>query len=577
MKHSRRNATGSLPQAIVSSHLPVILAVAFVVLVSCTPRQPDDMLAPVASWNGIQVSGEHFVQEYQLFGTYAPFTDSPELRQYYAGIMLERMLIAEAGRRAGLDTTRAVRHAVQRRSDMTARRHLFNTEVRPTVPEPTEDELRTAFRRSNTRIRAQQIFAPTRQEIDSLYILLQNGADFDRLAEESMQRAGSAQGTAGHMGWVTFNQLDEAPENVLFATQRHHIAPAVASLRGWHIFRVWDVEETVFMDESTFNNRRDRLRFEVFQRRFDEASARFIQQEIFSAGLVVDMQVLGSLYDAIRPSMPNRSHPEEVIRFNNELSLLQPEIDENTPVAEVDGQPFTVGQFLYHMPDIPVDWIATDFRHALEIAIRDSILAHRAQRVRPDTTAAMRLNRKVAEYTALYYSTLQQTVDTLQTEPLAERYYEVWKNEQFVDYQTTSYTLYTFADSLTAVRALSEFQRGQDWERMVASLPDQSVSITQHEATTLEETVLPVHALPVSQPGEAPLLSGPYQRANWAVIHVTDRQTHWLPFDQVRDDVLHLLSGRKIQVAHRELLPGDFTTDEILLDTLLLDRLLPYY
>ena len=66
------------------------------------------------------------------------------------------------------------------------------------------------------------------------------------------------------------------------------------------------------------------------------------------------------------------------------------------------------------MPDIPVDWIATDFRHALEIAIRDSILAHRAQRVRPDTTAAMRLNRKVAEYTALYYSTLQQTVDTLQ-------------------------------------------------------------------------------------------------------------------------------------------------------------------
>lgn len=577
MIQSRRNATGSLPQAIVSSHNAVMLAVAFVVMASCSTQQPDDQLAPVASWNGVEVSGEHFVQEYQLFGTYAPFADSPEIRQYYAGVMLERMIIAEAGRQAGLDTTRAVRHAIQRRSDMSARRHLFNTEVRPTVPEPTEEELRTAFRRSNTRIRTQQIFAPTRRDIDSLYTLLQNGADFDRLAEESMQRAGSAQGTAGHMGWVTFNQLDEAPENVLFATQRHHIAPPVASLRGWHIFRVWDVEETVFMDESTFNNRRDRLRFEVFQRRFDEASARFIQQEIFSTDLVVDMQVLGIVYDAIRPSMPERSHPEEVIRFNNELSLLQPEIDENTPVARVDGQPFTVGQFLYHMPDIPVDWITTDFRHALEIAIRDSILAHRAERVRPDTTVDMRLNRRVAEYTALYYATLQHAVDTLQTEPLAEAYYKVWQNEQFVDYQTSSYTLYTFADSLTASQAIGAFQNGQDWEQILASLPDQSVSVTQHEATTLEETLLPVHALPVSQPGEVPLLSGPYQRANWAVVKVTDRQTHWLPFDQVRDEVLELLSGRKIQVAHRELLPGDFSRDDIVLDTLLLDRLLPYY
>ena len=41
MKHSRRNATGGhyrKPSS--SSHLPVILAVAFVVLVSCTPGAP---------------------------------------------------------------------------------------------------------------------------------------------------------------------------------------------------------------------------------------------------------------------------------------------------------------------------------------------------------------------------------------------------------------------------------------------------------------------------------------------------------------------------------------------------------
>ena len=152
--------------------------------------------------------------------------------------MLERMLIAEAGRRGrtgyhpcGFDTP------IQRRSDMTARRHLFNTEVRPTVPEPTEDELRTAFRRSNTRIRAQQKFfcPPPVRKSTLCTSCCRTGADFDRLGrgeQKKVQRAGSAQGTRRPHGLGHLHQLDEAPENVLFATQRHHIAPAVASLRG---------------------------------------------------------------------------------------------------------------------------------------------------------------------------------------------------------------------------------------------------------------------------------------------------------------------------------------------------------
>lgn len=577
MSISRRNATGSLPQAIAASPLQVICAVAFVVLFSCSRDTHDDLLAPVASWNGIEIAGEHFVQEFQLFGTYAPFRDTPELRRHYAKVMLERMIIAERGRESGLDTTRHVRHAVQRRSDMAARRHLFNTEVRPTVEEPTPSEVYMAFRRSNARLRAQQIFASSQTEIDSLYRLLHAGANFDRLAEESMIRAGSGIGTAGHMGWITFNDLDEEPENVLFSTPRHHISPPVASLRGWHIFRVWEEEETVFLDESTFNNIRDRLEFQVFQRRFDEATARFIQREIFSTDLAVDMQVLGALYDIIRPSMPQRSHPEEIIRFNNELNLLQPEIDENTTVAMVDGAAFTVGQFLFHLPDIPVEWIVNDFRHALEIAIRDSVLAARAQRVRPDTTLDMRLNRRVAEYTALYYATLQQASDTLQLAPLIDSFYEVWKKEQFVAYHTTSYTRFTFRDSLTATDAIQRFQAMQDWELVLSGMPEGSFQREDRVATTLEYTDLPIHSLPVSHPDSVATLTGPFARADWAVLKATNRETTWIPLEEVREQVEQLLRDRRVFVAHRQLLPRNYRPEDVQIDQALLDRLLPYY
>jgi hypothetical protein len=549
-----------------------------ILILSCGRHdRQDDLLAPVAHWNGVEIAGEHFVQEYKLFSTYAPFRDTPEIRQHYARVMLERMVIAEQGRRAGLDSHSVVQETIRRRTDMASRRHLLQTEVRPTVAHPDPSEVYTAFRRSNARLRTQQIFAPTKEGIDSLYALLRQGASFDRLAEESMIRAGSGIGSAGHMGWITFNELDEEPENVLFATRRHEISIPVESLRGWHIFRVWDEEETVFLDDGTFNNIRDRLEHQVFQRRFDEASARFIRNEVMSTDLAVDMLVLGDLYDIISPSMPNRAHPEEIIRFNNELNLIRPEIEPSTVVAVVEGQPFTVGQFLYHLPDIPVDWIVNDFRHALEIAIRDSILAARSQRVRPDTAIDVRLNRRVAEYTALYYATLQSGADTLQLDPLKPEYFEIWKNEQFIEYHTTTYMWYDFADSITATDAVQRFQAIKDWEQVLAGMPEGSFEAELRTSTTLEQTTLPIHALPVTHPDSTAIISGPFARADWAVIKVVDRRTTYKPLSEVEDEVLQLLKDRRLFVAHRQLLPEGFRQEDIVLNQALLDRLLPYY
>jgi hypothetical protein len=363
--------TQRIKSVFVKPHLGWVMILVF--LVAGCKSETTDLDKPVATWKGISIDGDHFIKEYELFGTYSPSKDDPETRQFYAKVMLERQIIAELGRQNSLDTLKIVKETIRRRKEMAMRRHYLNMMVKPGVPEPTEEEIHSAFRRSNTRIRAQQIFAPTREIADSLYRVVKSGADFDAVAEQSMIAAGMQPGSAGNMGWVTFNQLDEAPENALFSLNQKEISEPVQSLRGFHIFRSLDVEETVYFDQSTFNNIRDRIKHQVFQRRFDEASADFIKKEVMSQELAIDVSMLYEAYLELRPSFPVRNEPEEVIRFNNELNFMEPRLDTSTPLAYVNGQPFTYGQFLYQLPDIPVEWVVSDFRHALEIAIRDSI------------------------------------------------------------------------------------------------------------------------------------------------------------------------------------------------------------
>lgn len=566
----------SLPESTIRYY--IILMVALSGLFGCSRASHNpDLDATVASWNEIGIDGEHFVQEYQLFGTYAPFKDEPEIREYYAKVMLERQIIAEIGRRNSLDTLKIVQETIKRRKEMAMRRHYLNTMVKPSVAEPTEPEIYMAFRRANARLRTQQIFAPTRDEIFEHLGALQNGTNFDEVAERSMVRAGVAPGSAGYMGWVTFDELDEEPEEVLFATARNAYSRPVESLKGWHIFRVLDEEETVHFDQSTYHNQRDRLRHRVYQRRYNEASARFIRNIVMEHELAIDMRVLREVYQQLLPSLPKQNRPEEIIRFNNELNFLDPVIDNSTPVAMVNGQPFTVGQFFYQMPDIPVEWMVSDFRHALEIAIRDSILAAKSVAARPDTSRDVRLNERIAEYTALYYATMQAAVDTMQIEPLKPDYYHHWKDAHFVDFRTTTYYEYNFADSATATNAVLTFKENQDWQKTLASLPEGSFTFTEHVGTTKEAINVPIHSLPVNDPDSPATIVGPYKRANWSIFKAINRETTHKPFETVEEDVLKLLHERRIYVVHRELLPDDYDPNDVILKKEILDRLIPYY
>lgn len=572
--------------------LPVIL-LKLTTIQGCSKEQlhPKDTPIIAAEWDGNKVTREHFQREYTYFSTYTNIHDRPGTRNDYARLILERMIIAEKGRNNGLDTRPQVRDEVKRRREMAMRRFLLEHKVKPNIMKPEENEIRKAFDRAHTRLNLQQIFAPDERTAHQYYNRLQQGEPFDMLAIESMRKAGlPPEHQDGMMGWVTFDDLDEAPEETVFQLDRGSFSKPVESLRGWHIFKLHDRERTIHLDDMSYVNMRDGLKHTLYQRRFDEASARYIRDLVYRHELALDRMAVMALYEKITPTLPRDGSPIEMTRYIRDLNLVMPELDESTPIAFVDREPYTAGQFLRQMPDIPVHWIKNDFRHAIEIAIRDSILASKAMEIRADTARNVQFETRFAEYSGLYYATIGAVLDTLNLDQLPEEYYDVWKDEQFIDYQVTDFYQYEFIDSLSAADAILRFKANGDWAEVLRNTPDNLYSVRQLSKTTREEYNLPVHRLPVS--GRHPdsdglvsghgsaardIIEGPFDRGTWVVLQAKSRITYYKPFDEVENKISQLLRDRSMQVAHREALPSWYNREDAIVYQDVLDDALPYY
>lgn len=531
-------------------------------LAACAAGQDRPSAAPVvARWGDVALRADDFAQEYRRFASTAAVRDGLAARRDYARLMVARRVIAERGRAAGLDRLPEVQAHVRRQRARALRRHFLETAVGDTIPEAAEAAVREAFRRSQTRLHLQQIYAATEAEADSLHRLLQAGADFDALAEASMRRYGVPNPeAAGDMGWVTWNDLDRAPEDAVFALERGAVSAPVASLQGWHLFRLLGREETRRLDASAYAAERERLAFLVRQRRFDEASARYLRALRDAHALVVHAPTLRAVWAEVAPLVPDRPTPDDVARLNAEVgALAPPEVPRSRPAAWVDGRPFTVGQLLDGLPDVPLASWQPVLRTALETTIRDSLLTAEALAARADTARSVAQAARMARADALYYAALRAAADTLTLDHRVPAMYEQVKDEQFVAVRTTTYDAYRFADSTAAWDALRRYQRDGDWPAAA-----DAYGAARERRTAEGAADLPVHTAPLPGADGRPRPVGPYpEDGAFVVVAALDRHATYEPLAAVRSRVETLLRSRLRAVVHDALLPDGFTPDAV--------------
>ena len=524
------------------------------------------------SGNGVEVTQSAFADEYQRFASLAPVRDGLEARRDYARLMLERAYVARLAEAAGLGELPEVQAHVERRRRFAMRRRFLEDTLGTLIEEPTEADVREAFRRQNSRVRVRQAFAPTEEAARALWLRVRSGEPFADVARESMAAVGLD--ATGEMGWVTFNSLDEGPENAVFALGRGGVSEPVRSMRGWHVFEVLDREETARVDATAFESARERVAAEVRQRRVDEAGARALKPLLESHELVVRLEPLRALWPQIAPLVPDRGEVAVLAEARERLPSLRPDgVPRSTPVATVDGRPFTVGQLLDELPEVPVELWRPDLRQAVEVAVRDSILTARAAAAGAADDPDVQRETEAARRTALYYAALRAATDTLDAGRHAERFYALWRDRLVRD-RTTTFLATPFATEAAARAALARAQGGAGWDAVTAEAGTGTERRTD-TAPPREPGPFGVHRAPLSAVGRR-ALAGPFpEGGRFWVVEAVERADAYVPFADARADVVTAMEAEPRAVAHRLLLDTGYDPTDVAFDDAALLGALP--
>ncbi len=120
-------------------------------------------------------------------------------------------------------------------------RILYKKEIADKA-KPTESELKKEYERMKQEVHAWHILVETKQQADSIYQMLKEGADFIQLAKERSIDP-SAKENGGDLGFFRWGKMVPEFQEVAFKMKEGEISRPVKTKFGWHIIKLIERRE----------------------------------------------------------------------------------------------------------------------------------------------------------------------------------------------------------------------------------------------------------------------------------------------------------------------------------------------
>jgi parvulin-like peptidyl-prolyl isomerase len=181
-------------------------------------------------------------------------------------IVAEKLWALEAENQ-GLDTTDIMRYTFPALEKMYIRDALYSKEIKNKI-DIDPGKYTTGQKRSAYNVLTKFFHSLDKNEIDSLYHILQAGFTFDSLFNAFPQNS-------GNFYEVQYGKMEEFVEDSIYNTKIGSYTSPVKSPEGWYIFKIDTIRQNFYTDESLINTRDMNIRKTVEARATSDVYGEF--------------------------------------------------------------------------------------------------------------------------------------------------------------------------------------------------------------------------------------------------------------------------------------------------------------
>lgn len=204
-----------------------------------------------------EIYSEDFLSRYTDYLFSTGINDNLIIRESILNNMINEMLLYHYDDNRNIFTNPEYQKEIEWANNETVLAFLKDSEIYANIT-ASDDEVREAFRRSQTKLAVRHLYAPTLESADNLYNLLKSGKDFNELARQVFTDS-ILSNNGGYLGYISWGQTDPSFENAAYSLKIGEISEPVKTAQGYSIIRVDDKIVNPMITENEFKVMKNKI------------------------------------------------------------------------------------------------------------------------------------------------------------------------------------------------------------------------------------------------------------------------------------------------------------------------------
>ncbi len=311
--------------------------------------------------------------------------DSKKLREDFLDEMIQNKLFAAEAKKSGMEKDELITSKIGSYKKKVLREAHFDKQIKSSII-ISEKEIEEAYSFLQEERKISHLFVPTKEKADSLYSLLEKGADWNSLAA-SIFKDSVLSRSGGDLGWVYWDQLDHELSMVAYRLKPGAFSKPVKSSFGYHIIKVTDYKKKPMITRSEYELHRRKAKTILQYKIGDEKAVEYINKLAKNAKIEIYPEVFRFVYDQLNEKFkrkPTQFNPMSDIQLTDgEIKNIKTNLwdEKDRVLAKVNGANFTIADLLSYINYVPYEVIYASTKATIDYALRDYLITKEAEKL----------------------------------------------------------------------------------------------------------------------------------------------------------------------------------------------------